>query len=270
MGVAEGEGRLRTAGNVRTAGFGGGPPSKPVLLANRMVVRAASLQVRVSNIDEAEKKVNQAIQSVGGIIETVTSSDLATADARLSINARIPVDKFDQTIAKLEGFGSRMSKTVAMQDITDPVISMDAQLNNLRAEKENVRRMMAKVAQGQDWSYQNQLTNIQSQIDAIQAQRDSEAKQAAYSSLDLSLTQGAVPGGHGDPNWFAEAYGAASASAGAALRIVATIFLWLAFMSPFYMPFAAAGWLVYRIQKRKIADAQAPMITTVTPSTRSA
>ena len=228
--------------------------TKPTQMANRMVIRSATLDVRVRNIDEAEKKVNAEVRQVGGYLENVSSTDLAGNDASLSIRAKVPVNTFDDVIANLEGLGTRMAKTVSMEDITDPVIDLDARLKSLKAAEEGTRKRVSNGADSRD------LIEIRSQIESLQALRDAHAKQAAFSTVELKLTQGAVPGAYHDPNWMGQAYGSASSTAGEAFRVVATIFLWLVFMSPFYVPFVAAAWLVYRARRRRLVTGGRPSV----------
>lgn len=225
---------------------------KPQRVANRWVVRTATLQVRVQNIDEAEKKVNAVVAQLEGILESASSNDLTSADASMRLRIKIPVQSFDEAIAKLESFGTRMAKTVSMQDITDPVIDLDARLKSLRASEESTRRLLASNKSPENvYAYRNELANVRSQIESLQAQLNAHEQEAAYSTLDLTLTQGAVAGAAGDPNWLAQAYGNASSSATGALQAVATVFLWLLFFSPFYVPVAAAAWFGYRAYRRR-------------------
>jgi hypothetical protein len=215
----------------------------------RTVVRGASLAVRVENLEDAEKKVQTAIKSNGGYEQTLSSTDLAGPDAQLSITAKVPVEKLDQVIASIEGLGTRVAKTISMEDVTENLMAFDAQIAGLRAQEAKLKGKFGKII-GDD---QYHLQNVRSEISQIQLQRSGKAKAAAFSTLQLSLRQGAVPGGH-DPNWLTEAYGKASGSAMGALQFAATGLLWLVFMSPFYMPFVAGGWLIHRMQKRKVAS----------------
>ncbi len=217
-------------------------PSTPTSVANRLVVRAASLQVRVQSIDDSEKKVDAAIKSAGGYLETVSSDDLASSNATLTIQAKVPVDKFDDTIAKLESLGTRLSKTVSMQDVTDPVLGLNAKIKQLRSEEQSPRK-------------DNQGINLRAELAVAQAERDAQAKAAAFATVNLNLKQGAVAGNLHDPSWLTQALGSASNSAGEAFRIVATVFLWLLFFSPFYVPVGIAAWLLRKAHRRKLAGA---------------
>lgn len=206
--------------------------------SNRLQVRSATLRLRVDSIDTAEKKVDAAIKSADGYLATVSSDDLASPNATLKIEAKVPVAHLDDTIAKVEGFGTRLSKTVSMQDVTDDVAATDAAIKVLKIEEQGAHGVG--------------LNNVEARLIAEQAARDAQLKRASFATFDLALEQGAMPGNLHDPNWLAQAYGSASTSAGEAFRVFATGMLWLMFFSPFYVPVIIAAWLIRRGQKRKL------------------
>lgn len=216
---------------------------------DRSVVKGATLSVRAENLDDAEKKVQEFIRSSGGFEQTLNSSDLAGPNATINITAKVPVENFDKVIGQIEGLGTRVAKNISIEDITEAMMSWDVRLKSLRQQMADLKKQGATNI-GID-QYQYQMQDLKSQIENMQTQRDAQAKTAAYSTLQLTLRQGAVPGAHQDPNWLAQAYGQSSSSAAEAFRVAATIFLWLLFMSPFYLPFVIGGWLIYRANKRR-------------------
>lgn len=216
---------------------------------DRSVVKGATLAVRAENLDDAEKKVQDFIRTSGGFEQTLNSSDLAGPNATINITAKVPVENFDKVIGQIEGLGTRVSKNISMEDITEAMMSWDVRLKSLRQQMADLKKQGATNI-GID-QYQYQMQDLKSQIESMQSQRDAQAKTAAYSTLQLTLRQGAVPGAHQDPNWLAQAYGQSSSSAAEAFRVAATIFLWLLFMSPFYLPFVIGGWLIYRANKKR-------------------
>lgn len=234
-------------------------PKRVDLTAGRKIIRGASLTVRVNSIDEAEKQLNSLLKKSGGIVENASSNDLTTQDASMSFVLRIPVGEFDDAIQGIEKLGTRMAKTVSMQDVTAQMIDMDVRLKSLTTEQARLKALLSKDPN--NWGYTSQLANIRAQMQSIEAQAKSQGNAAAYSTLQLTFRKGAVAGETKDPNWMAQAYGQASSSATDVLRVAATAFLYVVFFSPFYMPFVAAGWLYWRRQKR--LEAKAAIATTV-------
>ena len=235
----------------------------------RVQVRGATLSVRVEKLEDAEKKIQGFIKSSGGFEENLSSTDLASSDAALSISAKVPVNKLDEVVSEVEGLGTRLAKTVSMQDVTDQLTDWNQRLQALKGQQADLRKQGSTNVGFYD--YQTQQQSIQSQINYAQQQRDLQSKTASMATLQLDVKQGAIPGAHQDPNWLAQAYGESSSSAGEAFRVVATGLLWMLFMSPFYMPFVAGGWLAYRLYKRKanLPSGGAKRATSVTTQTQA-
>jgi hypothetical protein len=212
----------------------------------RAQIRGASLAMRVEKLEEAEKKVDDAVKENGGFVQNLTSSDLSGPDASLSIVAKVPVEKVDDTIAKIEGLGTRLTKTVSMQDVTNQIAYDDLKL---KARKDQLDFLLHKKSLTE--SEKERLNELTVEKNSIEAEREAKAREASFATLTLTLRQGAVTGSNQDPNWLAQSYGQSSSAAIAVFRVVATVFLWIVFMSPFYLPFVVLGWLVYRTYRRK-------------------
>jgi len=234
----------------------GTPAVADIGAGGRAQVRGASLEVRVAKLDDAEKKVASAIKDSGGFEQSLDSTDLASADASLSIQAKVPVEKVDDVIGKIEGLGTRLSKSISMQDVTAELLAYDSQL---RAQKEEAWRIKNHKQDPRDY---NNMDEVHRQITTLQSQRDSKSALASFADLTLTLRQGAVPASGQDPNWLAQAYGESSSGAASGFRAVAVGLMWLVFMSPFYLPFAIVGWLIYRSQKKKLG----PRMVTAPPT----
>ena len=216
---------------------------------SRSQVKGATLEMRVSKLDDSEKKVLAIIKGSGGYEQSLNSSDLASSNAALSIVAKVPVAKLDDVISQIEGLGTRTAKTISMEDVTEQLMNWDTQEQALKQRK--------GALQGKyDNDAPYELQTVNQQIVAIDHQREVLAQRVAFSTLELKITQGAVANGERDPNWLSEAFGQSSSAALGVFRIVATAGLWLLFMSPFYVPFVVGGWFVFRARKRAKTPAQ--------------
>ena len=211
----------------------------------RAQARGASLAVRVAKLDDAEKKVDNAIKDAGGFELTLTSSDLASADASLSIEAKVPVEKLDDVIGQIEGMGTRLSKTIRMQDLTAQLIAERAQIKARQAHEQEVASQSAAHTKESQLKHDHQL------LTAMQSKEAATVAQVTFADLSLTLRQGAVAAENEDPNWWGQAYGEASTAAAGGFRVLATCLLWLVFMCPFYLPFVVVGVVVQRVRRKR-------------------
>ena len=235
-------------GGGKEEGGGAAPVSEQP--QERAQIRGVALAMRVEKLDEAERKISAAIKESGGFEQNLSSSDLSGPNAMLTIQAKVPVEKVDDVVAQIEGLGTRLSKSVSMNDVTNEIAYDDIKL---KARKQQQNLLLNKKDLTPE--ERERLNELTIEKNAIETEREAKARQAALATLNLTLRQGAVAAGSDqDPNWLAQSYGQSSSAAVALFRVVATAFLWVLFMSPFYLPFVVVGWLVYRAHRKKMGN----------------
>lgn len=214
----------------------------------RQVIRKAEIAVRVPNVEKAEREVNQIVRGWQGYVESANSSDLNTSNPVLTMAIRVPVDRFDEGIAKLESLGVRLSKVVSSEDVTGQIVDLDARLGTLRAQEETYRGLLKKSTNLENViSLQDKLTEVRATIESMAAQRKTLGNLASLSNISLRLEQDAVAhAAPQDPNWMAQTWGESTTALGVALRVVVTIGMYLAVFSPIWLPIA---WVIWRTTK---------------------
>lgn len=220
----------------------GPPPTADAVpqAPQRQVIRRADLDIRVENVEKAEKAVGTIVQDGGGYTESATSTDLASTHPVLKLALRVPVTAFDSSIAKFEALGVRLSKQISSDDVTNQLVDLDARLKTLYAKETVFRDMLKNRSQLDDvFNIQNQLTEVRTQIESIAGERKSQAGLAAMSTIGLTLEQNAVANvATTDPNWLAQTWAEASSGASVALRVFVVAFVWVMAFSPFWIPVA--------------------------------
>lgn len=239
----------------------------PLLLQFRHVVRSATMTVRVQNVTKAEASATDAINAAGGYVESASSTDLAGQHPEVKLKLRVPVDAFEDSMQSLAALGTLQAKAVSSEDVTEQIVDMEQRLKTLRAKESALRGMMGKrgsVAEMQ--TVFSDLTSVREQIEQIDAKRASAAKLAAYSTIDLSLTQDAqttvMPQ---DKDWAKQSWAQATGSSGEAFRVTAGGVMWLVAFSPFWIPVAVAAWFG-RKKLAKVARMKFPKAPPVQPT----
>lgn len=212
-------------------------PSQAV--SKREVVKKGSLTVQVAKVEEAERKARSLVETAGGRVDRVSSSNLASPDAALQMTLRIPVDTFENVMVGLEKLGVRTQKTVEIEDVTEQAVDLDTRAKNLLAQEMNLRNMLAKAKNLSDGlSIRNDISRLRGEIESMQAQRKSLAGEAAYSHLELNLEQSATAAAFAstDPNWLQGAWAQAWGGGTAVYRTVVGVLMWLLVFSPIWLP----------------------------------
>ncbi len=209
----------------------------PVSIPSRKVIRRADLDIRVDNVEKAEKRVSEIVQGAGGYTETASSTDLASDHPTMNLSLRVPAERFDETISRFETLGVRLAKKISSEDVTSRIVDLDAQLKTLTAQEEVYRNMLrGRTELNEVFNIQSQLTTVRTQIEEITSQRKSQAGLAALSTVSLTLEQNAkLSAAPTDPNWMTQSWAGAMTGASSALRVVSVALMWLVAFSPFWI-----------------------------------
>lgn len=214
----------------------------------RMVIRRATVGVRVKDAAKAEAEVTKIVRQFGGFIEQSSSNGLSTPYPTYTITTRVPVDRFDEAIAKYGELGIVTSKELSGEDVTDQVVDLDARMKTLVAQEETYRTILKQARKMSDvLEVQQKLAETRMEIERMVAQRKGLTDQAAFSTVTVMIGQDADPAAKPqDPDWAKESWGKASNSFSASLRDIAKTGIWFVVYAPFWIPIAIIGWLFLR------------------------
>jgi hypothetical protein len=201
---------------------------------------STNLVISVSDSSKAERDIYTAIDRCGGYEQTLRRSDPVDPNAALTIYAQVPANQFDNIVRQVESMGRTISKYVPLRSM-EQVDSIDSQLVALSDRMGTLR----DAGEKNGFSYANELADIQSQIDNLNRLRANREKVVTYTTFSFTVSQSAPPE---DPNWLAATAREASDFAYGLFRMVVMLFVWITFLSPFYMPFITGAWLIRRFQ----------------------
>lgn len=223
--------------------------------APRLMVRDASLTLRVKGVEAAERRVAEVARSVGGDVEASQGSDLAGPNPSLSMTLRVPESRFDAAVAGLEGLGTRLDKTISTEDVTAQAVDLDARTKSLRVQEEAYRAILANARRIPDvLEIQERLTGVRTEIEQIVAQRRTLGDQAARSKIVVTLQQALTPAAPApDPDWVAQTWGSATGALREFGRGFASLGLWSVAMLPIWLPtLFLASWAWRRFRPRPV------------------
>lgn len=205
----------------------------------RSVVREATLDVDVQNLDKAEKQMKDVILSHAGYIDHEEGTGLATDQPVLRLTIRVPEKSFEDVLAGFEGLGHRTAKTISASDLTEQILDVEAQLKHAQQEG-------------------GQLTVGNDALQNLRGQRDVLAAKAAMSTIDLTLQQkpSAALSTAANVNWGSDTWNAAMTSALGAFRVIGAIAIWLLAFSPIWGLGLCGPIVGYRLWKRHFSRAQ--------------
>ncbi|MDN0197363.1 DUF4349 domain-containing protein [Streptomyces sp. S.PNR 29] len=248
------------------SGAGGTKASAAPKVTASHIIRTASLTVQVKDVPKALDAARASTENAGGYIgnETTTRDEEGHEDTRVVL--RVPVEKYEQVLADLEGTGKLLDRNAKAQDVTDQVVDVESRIKSQRASVARIRELMDQATKLSDVvTLEGELSSRQADLEALLAQQASLKDRTGLATITLSLSETPVPKAAED-----DEPGFVDALAGGWDAFV-TMLRWLAVAFGAVLPFAAVTALLVLLWLRVVRPrlprrpAPAPATTALGP-----
>ncbi|MFH8220519.1 DUF4349 domain-containing protein [Streptomyces sp. NPDC018057] len=204
------------------------------------IVRTASLTVEVRDVAKALAAARAAAQDAGGYVGDEDTSRDTEGRERTRVVLRVPVDRYDALLARLEGTGRLVERSARAEDVTGQVVDVDSRIRSQRASVARVRALMDKAGSlGDVVSLESELSRREADLEALLAQQASLKDRTSLATVTLSLSSASAPA-HESAD---DGPGFLDALAGG-WHVFVTVVRWLALALGAVLPFAAAAALL--------------------------
>lgn len=222
--------------------------SQPVLPnLNRQVIKTANLAIDVTDIDDARLRAEQAVQAIGGDVESSEASSYENSRSA-SLVLRVPANGFDQLIVTLRSLGDVTVDNSTKSDVTAEVADVKARLRVMRAEEEQYIDILASTKTvGEILAVKERLGRIRAEIESLEARQRVLSSQVSMSTVYLQLSERPVQQAEGSKSWLERTWERALYRLTEGGKAVAKIGINLLVLAPFWVPpIVLAWWLVRR------------------------
>jgi uncharacterized protein DUF4349 len=192
MGVAAGSQAAPEAVPAALPGSAAKQAHLPALLpARQAVIYTASLTVRAGDVRAAAARAARLAGSAGGYVssETAKFSHRHPADGTILIQLKIPVARYQATLAALSGqLGTRLSLSQRAQDVTQTVADVTSRVASSRAAIAQLRKLLARAGSVSSLlMVQDQINAEESSLEALQSQQRVLAHETTYGTVSVTL-----------------------------------------------------------------------------------
>ncbi|WP_327318467.1 DUF4349 domain-containing protein [Streptomyces sp. NBC_01235] len=161
----------------------------PKLTANR-IIRTATLTVQVKDVPKALDEARATTENAGGYVGDETTVRDEDGAERTKVVLRVPVEKYDDVLAALQGAGKLLERTAKAQDVTDQVVDVDSRIASQRASVARVRELMDRATQLSDVvTLEGELSSREADLEALLAQQASLKDRTSLATVTLTLSQ---------------------------------------------------------------------------------
>ncbi|MFD5400095.1 DUF4349 domain-containing protein [Streptomyces griseorubiginosus] len=163
--------------------------SAPKIGANH-IIRTASLTVQVKNVPKALDAARATTENAGGFVGKETTTRDEEGHEQTQVVLRVPVEKYDEVLADLQGAGKLLERTANAQDVTDQVVDVDSRIATQRASVARIRELMDKATKLSDVvTLEGELSSREADLESLLARQASLKDRTTLATITLSLAE---------------------------------------------------------------------------------
>ncbi|QOV34887.1 DUF4349 domain-containing protein [Streptomyces ferrugineus] len=218
----------------------GADKAAPAKVTASHIIRTASLTVQVKDVPKALDEARTTTENAGGYVGDETTTRDGEGHERTRIVLRVPVERYAEVLAELEGAGKLIERSAKAQDVTDQVVDVESRIKTQRASVARIRELMDRATKLSDVvTLEGELSSRQADLEALLAQQESLKDRTSLATITLSLSETPVKKAAKDD----DDPGFLDALAGGWNAFV-TMLRWLAVAFGAVLPFAAVAALL--------------------------
>jgi hypothetical protein len=190
---ATAERQIVTGSDVPTAEeVGPNPPTPPTsTLANRKLIRNATVDLEIVSFDEAVQKITAFVSEEKGYVATTSSEKQANGKLKGEIVVKVLPENLDRFLQKLRGLGELKNQALGTEDITKAYFDTDARLKNARVMEQRLIEMLKKKSDDINdlLQVEKELGRVREQIEQMQGELKFWDSQVQFATVTISLAE---------------------------------------------------------------------------------
>lgn len=160
--------------------------------STRKLIRTVSMDINTEDLDTLRTKLDNAITSCGGYIESSTLDTPQNGYSNRSyyITARIPSDNLDSFLETAGTLGTVTNKNIDTEDITLRYVDQKAYLDSLQTEYDRVSELLEKATDlDQILALESKLSDLRYQINSYETQLRTYDNLVDYSTVHFYINE---------------------------------------------------------------------------------
>ncbi|PWI14862.1 DUF4349 domain-containing protein [Streptomyces sp. Act143] len=177
-------------GGAADSGSGGRQASSAPSLPVSRIIRTAALTVQVKNVPKALDRARTTAENAGGYVGKESTFRDAGGAEETQVTLRVPVDRYEEVLADLEGAGKLLERSAKAQDVTDQVVDVESRIRTQRASVARIRELMDRATKLSDVvTLEGELSTRQADLEALLARQASLKDRTSLATITLSLSE---------------------------------------------------------------------------------
>jgi hypothetical protein len=144
-----------------------------------LLIYTAQITMAVFEVNAALTRVEALGRDLGGF--------LSKRDDH-SITIRVPADRFDEAVRRVEGVGDMLHRNVSAQDVTEEFRDLEVRLKSAHAVQQRLTELLAKAVKVEESiAIERELDRVSGDIERIEGRIKFLRDRAAFSTITVSF-----------------------------------------------------------------------------------
>jgi hypothetical protein len=167
------------------------PSTAPAALANRKLIRSATVELEIASFDEAVQKITAFANEDRGYVATTSSEKQENGKLKGQIVVKVLPENLDRFLQKLRGLGELKNQTLGTEDITKAYFDTDTRLKNARVMESRLIEMLKRKSDDINdlLQVEKELGRVREQIEQTQGELKFWDSQVQFATVTISLTE---------------------------------------------------------------------------------
>ena len=167
------------------------PETPAPALANRKLIRNATVQLEIITFDDAVQKITALANEERGYVATTSSEKQANGKLRGQVVVKILPENLDHFLQKLRGIGELKNQTLGTEDVTKAYFDTDARLKNAHVMEQRLIDMLkTKTGKVSDLlQVEKELGRVREEIEKMQGELKYWDSQVQFATVTISLSE---------------------------------------------------------------------------------
>ena len=167
------------------------------------IIKDGSVDLRIDpgSFDASASQLRAIASDLGGYVASGESTIQDVDDERYAVGwftIRIPSDRFDDAVDRVEKLGDRVSASLSSQDVTEEYVDLDGRLSYWREQEAFYTRLMQEATTIDDLvTLQTRMQDVLLNIEQIEGRLRYLDSRTDFATLRIGFTE--VPDGGGLP-----------------------------------------------------------------------
>ncbi|MBV9946359.1 MAG: DUF4349 domain-containing protein, partial [Myxococcales bacterium] len=162
---------------------GAGPPEAPRAVADvahsaAMLIYTANLTLAVFQVEAGLDAVERIARDTGGYLSNRQDN---------AITIRVPRDRFDDAVSRVEGLGDVTHRDIRAQDVTDEYVDLEARLKNAYLMRSRLGELLARASVKEALDIERELGRVTEEIERMERRLKLLRSDIAFSTITATF-----------------------------------------------------------------------------------